>query len=1048
MKRNSTRAWKSAAAGFALLLLMGAARASGAPCVASSSRLCLNGGRFAAEVSWTDFQGNTGSGQAISLTGDTGYFWFFSPNNVELIVKVLDGRVLNSNFWVFYGALSNVAYSMRVTDSATGAVKTYDNPSGRFASVGDTAAFSSSGKARQSSATTRQDVEDLSASNLLALKEALLRDHDPAASERKSEEKALKWPAAQSPARETGCVGSATALCLNDGRFRVSVTWRDFAGNTGAGTAVPLTGDTGYFWFFSSNNVELAVKVLDARVLNDAFWVFFGALSNVEYTMTVTDSDTGQEKTYRNPAGNFGSTGDTSAFPQHLPAVKTSEQLIAEDLTAGAITEEQALVYRVYVAYGSPSLPAKYKSTASPGIDLPIAKAVAERFPTLSPAAQAALQPYLHPPIYAGSWGDPSFAASLQPGAAARDSSQKSPARAAAVCSGSQEGPLPGWGQLPTAHFTVWYRTAIPAGFTYSLEETHAAALNIAAIADEVWEKLTPNFQVPLTDANEVCNGGDGTLDIYMDKMGFGALAQTMVYLPGCAARPSWMWINPLAIQDPTTARDVFAHEFMHMVETAYSRGRDCDDYAWLDEAAANWAIDFVYAGDPFEHDFARQYYDSDYHVPIEKSLVYGRNGYVDYVFLFYLSHKLGPDQGPKAIKHIYENAQLYSALDSLENATSAFGGLKVMWPGFATAGWNDWKALVADDFYKWDKLTWGGKRASDDSRDSAPVDMKGLSRKTFDLARYFYVAQSDNFHTIEPLSATYIDLTFPDATARYVVVHNKPAELAPTQPHLHIRALQKIGGRWKAEEDWTNKPSLTFCRDAKAERLEELVLIYSNSNPDRPGFDSNGNDASRISLENSSRTETTYAPTIEVSNIGCFRWSGNASVTTATTSGFTTVESATATFDRYRFPGTVPEDYVGLDTFKSTNSGTATYSVDGPLAGTSCTISGTASGALQGDGELIADAGFVLTFLVDPPLKGTAIGSGATNIPAVTSTITCPNQAPERTTGPKDVHWLLFPQAGATVSDDGLVISGQSDTTDSDGAKHSVWVFRAFPEE
>jgi len=55
--------------------------------------------------------------------------------------------------------------------------------------------------------------------------------------------------------------------------------------------------------------------VLDGRGLNGKFWLFYGALSNVEYTLTVTDTQTGAVKTYKNPSGQFGSVGDTAAFP-------------------------------------------------------------------------------------------------------------------------------------------------------------------------------------------------------------------------------------------------------------------------------------------------------------------------------------------------------------------------------------------------------------------------------------------------------------------------------------------------------------------------------------------------------------------------------------------------------------------------------------------------------------------------------------------------------------------------------------------------------------
>ena len=78
---------------------------------------------------------------AVPITGDTGYFWFFSSNNVELVIKALDGRAVDGKFWIFYGALSDVQYTITVTDTQTGAVKTYTNPSGQLASVADTSAF-------------------------------------------------------------------------------------------------------------------------------------------------------------------------------------------------------------------------------------------------------------------------------------------------------------------------------------------------------------------------------------------------------------------------------------------------------------------------------------------------------------------------------------------------------------------------------------------------------------------------------------------------------------------------------------------------------------------------------------------------------------------------------------------------------------------------------------------------------------------------------------------------------------------------------------------
>jgi hypothetical protein len=110
-------------------------------CTPGADALCLNGSRFRVVVAWSTTDGRNGSGQAVPLSDDTGTFWFFDPSNVELVVKVLDGRALNNHFWVFYGALSNVAYTITVTDSLTGASRTYSNPQGTQASASDTSAF-------------------------------------------------------------------------------------------------------------------------------------------------------------------------------------------------------------------------------------------------------------------------------------------------------------------------------------------------------------------------------------------------------------------------------------------------------------------------------------------------------------------------------------------------------------------------------------------------------------------------------------------------------------------------------------------------------------------------------------------------------------------------------------------------------------------------------------------------------------------------------------------------------------------------------------------
>lgn len=119
------------------------------------------------------------------------------------------------------------------------------------------------------------------------------------------------------PATSAGaCAPNATTLCVLDGRFSISATWRTANGDTGVGQAVPFNADSGSFWFFSPDNTEVLVKLRDACVAPfDAFWVFAAGLTNVEVTLTVTDTTSGQTRTYTNPLGTaYAPVQDTRAF--------------------------------------------------------------------------------------------------------------------------------------------------------------------------------------------------------------------------------------------------------------------------------------------------------------------------------------------------------------------------------------------------------------------------------------------------------------------------------------------------------------------------------------------------------------------------------------------------------------------------------------------------------------------------------------------------------------------------------------------------------------
>jgi len=86
---------------------------------------------------------------AVSLSDGGGYFSFFDPTNVELTVKLIDGRPVNGQWWVFIASMTNTAFTVTVTDTlnkdclrtANCPTRTYTNPPDTNQNFIDVAAF-------------------------------------------------------------------------------------------------------------------------------------------------------------------------------------------------------------------------------------------------------------------------------------------------------------------------------------------------------------------------------------------------------------------------------------------------------------------------------------------------------------------------------------------------------------------------------------------------------------------------------------------------------------------------------------------------------------------------------------------------------------------------------------------------------------------------------------------------------------------------------------------------------------------------------------------
>lgn len=235
-------------------------------CSAASSPLALDNGRFELCTRWEDFTGRFGDGTPAPLRATSGGFWFFSPDILELLTKTIDGCGFNNSYWTFAAGLTNLGVDLTILDRWTGRTRSYWNPP-------------------RSAYQPLLDIESL---------ETCEGARPPDVAEAPTP----SWQQKDADMAEGGariavddiCEPDATHHCLQEGRFRVSAHWRDFAGRQGDGVAVAPSADSGLFWFFGSENIEIAAKVLNGCALNNSFWVYLAGLTNVEVRVEVEDT--------------------------------------------------------------------------------------------------------------------------------------------------------------------------------------------------------------------------------------------------------------------------------------------------------------------------------------------------------------------------------------------------------------------------------------------------------------------------------------------------------------------------------------------------------------------------------------------------------------------------------------------------------------------------------------------------------------------------------------------------------------------------------------
>ena len=113
----------------------------------------------------------------------------------------------------------------------------------------------------------------------------------------------------------TDCVPETRPLVF-DGGYSVRMCYETPAGEVGEAKAgIWASGESGLLWFFSRDNAEVLIKVLNGCFFNNRRWVYVAPVTDLAFNLYVTDTE---ERTWshHNRQGETASTRrDNEAFP-------------------------------------------------------------------------------------------------------------------------------------------------------------------------------------------------------------------------------------------------------------------------------------------------------------------------------------------------------------------------------------------------------------------------------------------------------------------------------------------------------------------------------------------------------------------------------------------------------------------------------------------------------------------------------------------------------------------------------------------------------------
>lgn len=393
---------------------------------------------------------------------------------------------------------------------------------------------------------------------------------------------------------------------------------------------------------------------------------------------------------------------------------------------------------------------------------------------------------------------------------------------------GDDEGPdeaPPAWriyepapGTPGAEQFKLWY--------VEGREASRAAAPTVLSLLAERHPPIVELFgRNSLPDAGCPCDGGDGRLDVYLlpvavdPRLGIVFATQVVGFpVEGRCAEPAYL---KLGTGDtgchPEILASILAHELTHTIQYTYGFPRPCLWQAdgllnWWREATAVWAEWVFFDKDPRPASYSAdgcglgsprgETYLQDH---LRDSLA--EHTYEGWVFPLYLSLRYGSDLVPKVWERLEaEDGDVARALEAALDETAGQDDLHQVWADFSAANFN----VPPVDHYARAGIAAQGRReevlvGSGDGMTAVPLP----SPMVRPLAAHHYeVAVGPDVHLL----------------AFETGLGDEPPEA------LRVQALPRVAGQERrGPEDWTYRESVTFCRDRRDQRVEDVLLVVSN---------------------------------------------------------------------------------------------------------------------------------------------------------------------------------------------------------------------------